>query len=325
MKHTHWNGHRGRKKWMAALMVACLLLPAAAVKAQEEEASPADPGPEELPLSLYVEVGGEYDNNITIDDTDNNSAQGDAKLRFRARVGLDVYDQNDTSLTARYSFFQSLHEDLTDFDLQIHGFSVRGKTKVGRANLGTTYRYDNISLAGSKFQDVHTVRPDIGLLIARKTYLTAFYEFRTQSFNDPLLQERNADRHSLSSKVYFLLGNGRNITAGYTVSRHNAQNDAFTFWGHTADTSLKLPLDSSDRPNVFRLRYRYRQRDFSAVTPSINAVRQDKRHTMRAILEMPLSESLEARAEYRYVHADSNLPIVDFESHTVRASIGWTF
>ncbi len=325
MKYTHSDGSCGCGKWATVLTVVGFLLPAGAGNAQEEEATPVETGPDELPLSLYVEVGGEYDNNITIDDTDSNSAQGDAKLRFRARVGLDVYDQNDTSLTARYSFFQSLHDDLTDFDLQIHGFSVRGKTKAGRANLGTTYRYDSISLAGSKFQDVHTIRPDIGLLIAKKTYLTAYYEYRTQNFDDPLLQERNADRHSLSSKVYFLLGNGRNITAGYTVSRHKAQNDTFTFWGHTADTSLKLPLDSSELPNVFRLRYRYRQRDFSAETPSIGAVRQDKRHTVRAIFEVPLGSSLEARAEYRYVNSDSNLAVVDFESHTVRGSIGWSF
>lgn len=314
-----------RKGLRAATLIFSLGLPMGSLLAQEEDAAPAEQGPEELPLSIYVEVGGEYDNNITIDDTDNNSAQGDTSLRFRARLGLDVYDKNNSSLTARYSFFQSLHEDLTDFDLQIHGFSVRGKTKAGKANLGATYRYDNIRLGGDKFQDVHTIRSDVGLLMAKRTYLTAYYEFRSQRFDDVTLSERAAERHSLSSKMYFLFGKGRNVTAGYTVARHNAQNDSFTYWGHTVDTSLKLPLDSSERPNVFRLRYRYRQKDFSAVTPSIGAVRQDKRHTVRGIFEVPVGKVLEARFEYRYQHSDSNLPAVDFVSHIGRVSINWSF
>lgn len=313
-----------RRSGRHLLAAAILLAAVPAVSAQQEETEPVQER-EELPLALYVEVGGEYDNNITVDDTDSNARRGDEKLRFRARVGLDVYDKNDTSLTARYSFFQSLHEDLTDFDLQIHGFSVRGKTKLGRANLGTTYRYDNISLGGSKFQDVHTIRPDIGLLIARKTYLTASYEFRKQSFDSLTLLERDAERHSIAAKVFFLLGKGKNITTGYTLSRHNARNDAFTYWGHTADVGLKLPLDEGARPKIFRLRYRYRQKDFSAITPSIGEVRGDKRHTARAILELPFGQQFEGNIEYKYINAISNLAVVDYQSHTVRASLGWSF
>lgn len=293
--------------------------------AQEELTTPVEAGPEELPVSIYVEAGGEYDNNITVDDTDTNSAVGDFVARFRARIGYDLHDKDNNRLTARYSFFQSLHEDLTDFDLQIHGFSLRGKTKLGKANLGATYRYDNISLGGDKFQDVHTIRPDIGLLVARRTYLTAFYEFRNQQFNNPLLQERDATRHSLSSRVYFLLGQGRNITAGYTLARHNADNDAFTFWGHTFNATLKYPLGNDDLSSVFRLRYRYRIKNFEAVTPSIGEVREDRRHTVRAILEVPLSESWQSEAEYRLVASDSNLAAVDYTSHTFRVSIGYRF
>ncbi len=309
----------------AAVASVSLCLGSFTVNAQEEETSAAEPGPDELPVSVYVEVGGEYDNNITVDDTDTNSAVGDFRARIRGRIGYDLYDQGDERLTARYSFFQSLHEDLTDFDLQIHGFSLRGKTKWGKVNVGTTYRYDNISLGGNKFQDVHTIRPDIGVLVARRTYLTAFYEYRSQRFDNPLVQERDANRHTLSSRLFFLLGQGRNVTAGYAISRHNAENDAFTYWGHTVNASLKYPLSNDEFASVFRLRYRYRLKDYKAITPSIGEVREDRRHTVRAILEVPFSEKWQAQAEYRFVASDSNLAAVDFTSHTVRASLGYSF
>lgn len=306
-------------------LIVSLCMGSLAASAQEEETSAAEPGPEELPISGYVEVGGEYDNNITIDDTDTNSAVGDFRARIRGRIGFDLYDEGNERLTARYSFFQSLHEDLTDFDLQIHGFSLRGKTKWGKANLGTTYRYDNISLGGSKFQDVHTIRPDIGVLVARRTYLTAFYEYRSQRFNNPLVQERDANRHTLSSRLYYLLGKGRNITAGYAISRHNAENDAFTYWGHTVNATLKYPLSDDEFASVFRLRYRYRLKDYKAITPSIGEVREDSRHTVRAILELPFSDNWQAQTEYRFVASNSNLAAVDYTSHTVRASLGYSF
>lgn len=280
---------------------------------------------EEAPLDFYVEVSGEYDDNITVDDNDANSRRGDSALRFRARVGLSLYDQDRTSLTGRYSFFQSLYEDLTDFDLQMHGFSARAKTRAGKANLGLTYRYNYILLGGNEFQDVHTIRPDVGILIAKKTYLTAHYEFRTQGFDKLSLQGRNADRHSLGARLFFLLGGGKNVTAGYTINRHSADDRAFSFWGHTANASLKLPFNASDNAPVFRLRYQYRLRDYSGITPSINEVREDKRHTARAILEIPLGSQLEAELQYKLVTSDSNLSTVDFTSNTFRVALGWTF
>ena len=307
------------------LACACMLLGFSTVIAQEEEVQPAETSPEELPLNFYVEVGGEYDNNIAVDASDNNSAQGDEALRFRARLGIDLYEEGRDRLTARYSFFQSLHEELTDFDLQIHSFSLRGRTRLGKANLGTTYRYDNISLGGDKFQDVHSIRPDIGVLVAKRTYLTAYYEYRNQQFNNPLLQERDANRHTLSSRLFFLLGKKRNITAGYTIARHNANNNAFTYWGHRLDTSLKLPLGESNLASVFRLRYYYRIRNYDAITPSIGEIREDRRHTARAILEVPITESLQGELEYRFTDAQSNLATVDYTSHTVRVSLGWRF
>ena len=61
------------------------------------------------------------------------------------------------------------------------------------------------------------------------------------------------------------------------------------------------------------------------IPPSIGAVRNDKRHTARAILELPFGEQFEANFEYKYINSISNLAVVDYDSHTVRASLGWSF
>jgi len=282
-------------------------------------------GDDDSPLELELEVGAEYDENITIDAIDSNARQGDSILRLSGAIGTDILNKDDTSLSVRYSIFQSLHQDLTDFDLQLHGFSTRGNTKVGKVNVGVDYRYDYIRLAGDDFMDVHTVGTDIGWLVAAKTYLTAGYEFRTQSFDDPTRSERNADRHSADAKLFFLLGQGRNITTGYKVSRQTAGVDSLSYWGHTADAGLKLPVKLIADETVFRLRYQYRHKDYSGIDPDIGEKRADRRHTFRAIFEIPFAEKFAVNLEYKYVISNSNLPSVDYDGSAVRASIGWTF
>ncbi len=276
-------------------------------------------------VDLDLEFGAEYNDNITIDSIDSTSRQGDSMLRINGSIGAQVFEKGDTSLSGRYSFFQSLHQDLTTFDLQIHGLSARLKTKAGKVNLGASYRYDHIRLDGDGFLDVHAVGPDIGLLVAKKVYMTASYQFRHQSFADPARSERNADRHSADAKFYFLLGKGENITAGYDISRQTAGVDSLSYWGHTFDASYKKPFRLVGKEATFRLRYQYRQRDYSAVDPAIGEERQDKRHTARVSVEVPLTKKLEFATEYKYVAAISNLPVADYTGNSIRASLSWSF
>lgn len=276
-------------------------------------------------VAVDLEVGAEYDDNITIDSIDSNSRQGDSMLRINGAFGVQLFEKNETGFNARYSFFQSLHRDLTEFDLQIHGLSGRLKSKIGKINVGADYRYDHIRLAGNGFLNAHTVGTDIGLLVAKQTYLTAGYEFRHQSFADPARSERNADRHSVDAKLYFLLGDGENITTGYRVSRQTAGIDSLSYWGHTFDASYKRPVTLGSTIVTARIRYQYRHKDYSAVDPQIGAERSDKRHTIRFGIDVPLSDRVALGAEYKYVASISNLQTVDYNGNSIRASLSWSF
>ncbi len=273
-----------------------------------------------------LEVGFEYDDNITVDATDTTSRIGDEVWRISGRLGFDLYKKDRDAITTRYSFFQSLHDKLETFDLQMHGLSLRGKTRIGKVNVGATVRFDHILLGGVAFMDFKTFRPDIGWLVARRTYLTATYEYRNQTFKDPLTAfERNADRHSLASKVYYVLGRGKNITAGVKVARHEAGVDELSYWGKTFDAGLKWPFPFQERNITFRLRYQYRDREYWGVDPAIGAERSDRRHTVRTEMEVPFTDHLSAGAEYRYTNSISNLTVADYNNNVLRLSLMYQF
>lgn len=300
---------------------ACLVIMPAAVVAQEEQ-----------PLQFEAEVGYRYDDNITVDQSDNNAAQGDSSFLIKGSLGLDIYDKNRDEVSARYSFSQSLHDDLDDFDLQIHGFSFRGKTRFGKVNTALDYRYNFITLGGDDFLEIHNIRPNIGWLVAKKTYLTAAYEYRHLNFKDPLLEERDADRHAFASKVYYIFKKGANVTFGYKVSKHDAQVERLSYWGHTVDAGLKLPIKFAGADATYRLRYQYRQKDFTGVDPNlgndpgVGEKRGDKRHTFRTSLRVPIgSKGLYSEVEYKYVNSNSNLASIDYNNNVVTFSLGWEF
>jgi len=279
---------------------------------------------EENPFELEAEVGYRYDDNITVDENDSNSRRGDGSFLFRANLGADLIEKDKFGFSASYSFSQSLHDELTDFDLQIHGISARAKTKVGKVTVAADYRFNFIKLGGDDFLEINSIRPNIGFLLGRKTYLTASYEYREHSFKDISLEDRNANRHTGASKAYFLLGKGKNITLGYKVGRHRANTLDLSYWAHTIDAGLKLPVGIAGKTATYRARYQYRQKDYSAIDEDIGAVRGDKRHTMRTSLKVPFGKGFNTEFEYRYVDSSSNRASVDYNSHVLTFRLGWS-
>lgn len=274
------------------------------------------------PLSLSVEVGVEYDNNITVDALDVTSSQGDEAALLDGAIGYEIVKNGDMSLKAGYSFSQSLHLDLSEFDLQIHGASLEAGTRIGDVDLGITYRYNNISLGSESFLEMNSVQPTFSTLIGSKLLLIGGYEFQKQDFKQIDMLGRNAQRHSFNAKTYFLLGKGRTINVGYKVSKHDTVAEELVYWGHTFDVGAKLPVDVVDGAK-FRARYRYRQKDYSNINPSLGENRADKRHSIRASVEAPFYKMFTGKIQYEYTDSKSNLETLNYDNHLITFTIGW--
>ncbi|MFC7049838.1 surface lipoprotein assembly modifier [Emcibacter nanhaiensis] len=277
---------------------------------------------EKSPFELSLEVGAEYDSNITVDATDVTSRQGDEALLLGGAAGYQFVKNDDFKLKARYTFSQSLHMDLTEFDLQIHGASLEAGTKVGDLDLGLAYRYNYITLGSESFLDMHTINPTVSTLIGTKAFVTGGYEYLKQDFKQTNLLERNANRHSGHASVYFLLGDGRTINVGYKLSKHDTIADDLVYWGHTFDVGVKLPVGIVE-DSVFRARYRYRQKDYSNIDLDLGEKRWDKKHYIRASLEAPFFESFTGKLEYEYTDSSSNLQTLNYDNHLVTFTLTW--
>ena len=282
---------------------------------------------EDSPFSASVSAGLEYDSNITVDSIDSTSNVGDNAFVFDGSLGFDVVDNDDTNFSVGYDFYQSLHDDVDEFDLQIHGFNADVRRSIDRIDLGATYLFNTIKLGDESFLDMHTIRPSVGYLLSNnKVYLTGAYEYQDQSFKQVNLMGRDAIKHSGSLKALFLLGDGRTINTGYTYSRHNALNDGFSYDGQRLEASLKLPFDVANREVTFRGSYRYTIRNYDAESLQFDTeIREDRRHNLRTSLEIPLFSGFFTKVEYEYIDSNSTLASVDYTENITTVSVGWEF
>lgn len=298
---------------MTALTLACAV--AAPGWAQERDDRNA-------PYSLGVAVGGEYSSNITVDAQDLSTNEGDIAAVIEANLGYKPVDDGVTSLEIGYDFYQSLYEDLSDFDLQIHGLSLSGATKWAEVDVSGAYRFNHIRLGGDKFLNIHSLRPTLGLSVGERGYVSAAYEYQRRNYAD--IEPRDADQHNFGLTGYYFFAPKSHLSAGYKLARETADGPEFSYWGHVVDVGVKAPLRLGNIEPVLRASYRYWHRNYSNITPSIGAERLDKRHTFRVGLEIPVYERFNVKPQYQYTDANSNLPSVDYNEHIVSLMLGWT-
>ncbi|MAU40403.1 MAG: hypothetical protein CMF31_02165 [Kordiimonas sp.] len=284
-------------------------------------ASPALAADDNSPLTLSLEIGAEYDDNVTVDANDQTSQQGDAIATLDGEIGYRFNLTNDVSLNANYSLSQSWHEDLSNFDMQIHTPSLGLKAKMGGLDLGLNYLYSHTRLDDDSFLDIHSVRPSVGGLVTNKVYVIGAYEYQDKDFAGQTA--RDAKQHAGSVKAIYILGKGQTINAGYKLVKEDATAAEFDYWGHYFNIGLKTPLPLANIDATFRAKYRYYWRNYTGITPLIGEERSDNRHRLRTSLEVPFANSMTATLHYEFTHAISNLASVDYDSHVVGLRLGW--
>jgi hypothetical protein len=275
------------------------------------------------PLSLSISAGAQYDDNITVDAQDLTTNKSDKAAVIEGAAGFKFINTKSLKLEAGYDFYQTLHKDLTNFDLQIHGLSLSASSDIGGAfDVGGSYRFDHVLLGGSSFLDMHTVRPSVGYSIDN-LHLVAAYEYQHRNFRTPATETRDANDNSGSLTAYYIPASGTVLSAGYKLTRETAVGPEFDYWGHFFDVGAKVTLPLGVIDPIFRASYRYYQKNYSNITPLINTKRDDKRHNFKTSLQVPIVAGVFTKLQYEYTKAISNLPSADYHENVVTLSLGW--
>jgi hypothetical protein len=310
-------GNRGLPVRTLVLSIGLALGVAGPIAAQQSDTEPEEsPGESfELPFSVTVAAGFEYDSKVTVEELDITGNVSD----FAAVLDLDLdylkrFEQG-TDVRAGYSLSQKNYFDETDFDLQIHNLSFDLKQNfedfdAGLQNYNVLARLDNQQLL--RF---HHFSPYFTSFLTRRLYVRGAYFYRDKTFEDN--PDRDADVHAGDLDLYFFIDGIRNyIVAGLRYENEDTLADEFDFKGQQFELRYSRRLDwYGDRPVRLRADWRYENRDYQSVTPSIGVKRDDTRQRWRLRLDLPVSEKLTTLLTYQYRSHSSNLASADFSDH----------
>lgn len=256
--------------------------------------------------------GYQYDTNVALEpnDLDIVSNEKDSSLFTYLNLGYKPYFTQDALIGLDYKSYFNFHQDLTDYNVQDHRFSIYGEKNISggskpmRAFL--SYSYDIVFINGSPANDLfsqsNTVIPGLTIRWSDRTTSRIFYQFRYDNFED--FNERDAYNNSLTLAQYYRFYDGRLIVSPAINFELNSARDIpnernYTYWspGVYIDFLASLPYDSTF---YTRLHYDYE----NYYDDSFNRV--DNQYGVKFLLSKELYDYIYMDLAYEFIYNDSS-------------------
>ncbi len=271
-------------------------------------------------FQLYATAGFQYDSNVVLAPSDSAikqdvgiSRQSDGRFVFGAGGSYALWQHERTQLSVGYDFFQSLHFQLTDFNLQDHGPSVQLVSTAGMFQFGVLGRYDYYLLNTDSFLQEGTALPWVTILGDRGR-LELFYRMRRRDFKKSSFFIRDAFNHAAGARQFYYLDTpDRYVFVSYRFDHEDPI--------HSGDDSQQFAYNGQEVGGGFgwsfpfaidtEVSYAYRYENYA---PASNQ-RHDDQHDITAVIRKELTEHLALVAGYFGNINNSNNNLYDYERH----------
>ena len=275
-------------------------------------------------FSLDLRAGIEYDSNVVVSETDVNTGAGDWSAELDLSAEYEFKFNRRGSFEVGYIFRQSLHQDLGAFDVQTHGLKAGIKQRWGNMKVGVKYNYFDSSLGGDAFLALHRVSPYVTYYFGKTLLVRATYTYEDKNIKTSIA--RDATVNSFGGDAYLLLGSSRTyLSFGYKLKLVEAVGDQFDYDANIARASFTTRVPLMGKTSKFRVSAKYENRDYDNITPSIGAIRDDKKLTLKASLRVPFGNTVYALASYKYRDLESNFPSADYTESVASLQLGVKF
>jgi len=314
------NYAKAAENWSAAIKIAPTTEIAEGAQALLKVQSDEKP---KKPWSLSFGAGFEYDDNITVDEKNLTTNQGDFSYLAEFAGAYKILQASKYELEAGYDFYRSIHDNLSAFDLQSHIFSLSGSYELGELNFGIFNIYNLTNLGDDEFLEIHSTSPSVGLAVNDIWYATLTYSYKDTNFFD--LPERDAQTHGFALSNYLFIMDGKGIIqVGYRFENEITTGDEFDFLGHYLDTKVNLSLPFSKKTQI-SLSYQYFFKNFKNVTASIGERRDDFRHSIGFGIIQPVYKNIFTKLNYQFINSTSNLAASDYRENIASLLLGINF
>ena len=270
--------------------------------------------PEKLAPAQYsaeVGLGGEYDSNVSVEEVDRSSNQGDYALTMDASLEAKKELSKTAEVAATYDFSQSLYDEFSQVDRQTHILGTDLALDLDALDTGISLYYINSRLDNEKFLELYRVSPSVSGFLARKWFARAAYVYSDKSIENRPGRDANTNSGEVDL-YYFHRGLRSYFNLGYRYKDEDADADRLDYTSNSLKLRYIRRFELFSRLAKLELAWRYEDRDYSSVTASIGEDRSDERNRWRADFEIPMIGQSSVQVYYSYADYESNYPQADY-------------
>jgi hypothetical protein len=263
---------------------------------------------------LNALAGMQYDSNVIVIGDGPLPAGISRKSDFNSMVNLRgnyyLVKNEDLELSAGYTFYQTLHTYLTDFDVMQN---VVDLTAVYTLNpqwkVKASYAPEYLLLGGNQYDYAHVFTPSLLFTSDRYGTMTFDYKFRSTSYTNYGAFTTNSDRNGFNN--YFgvtytaPIGKGGSAWMGLSHDQDTVHNG---YWNYTGDRFAagvrgQIPFEIS-----YDLSGEYYRKVYAGIDPAFpDAIRVDDQYTATMTLMKPLSDRFTVMLMEQYTRDISNI------------------
>jgi len=226
-----------------------------------------------------------------------------------------------------YDFFQSLHFDLTEYDLQDNRPTLQLLSDFGRVKLGLLGRYDYYLREDDSFLGEATAMPWLVLPAGEHGRTEVFYRFRRRDFKQRAYDQYTGYNQMPGIDQYFYLGSpARYAVAGYQFDTMDPDDSdsPYGYDGHRVRGGLGWDLTEALSANA---EYAFFYRNYDVPAP--NSRRHDDEHWVVVASDLLIGEHLFVTLGYfgtfNSSYHTANLDDFTYTRHIVSLSVGGRF
>ncbi len=227
----------------------------------------------------------------------------------------------------QYSFYQSIHTRLHDFDLTNNAGGLyggyRSKLKEFPYKLQADYEYQYTLLDSERYLERHSGILNLNFVESPSLLTRLTYRGQEKNFhNQPLLgpaDDRDAFNHRAGLTQYlFFSEKTRHIQGGYFFDQDDADGSNWDYEGHLVSGGFFTPLIYGVR---LRLKTEYYWQNFDNTHMTFLKKREDREWTQHVSLDRDFGKYLNISAYYVYQDHESNLDVFEYDRNIVFLSI----
>ncbi|OGW38264.1 MAG: hypothetical protein A2Y97_04570 [Nitrospirae bacterium RBG_13_39_12] len=270
--------------------------------------------------SISFSAGAQYDSNVILEPSDGTLPEGiSRKSDWRGVIYIDgKYMPAVTEnlfIGPTYSFYQSIHKELDDFNVQQHLPGIILNYTVSKPlSFRALYTFEYTTVGKEEYLSSHSISPTITIAERKGFFTTIQYNYQSKDFkNSPLFEnnsERDGSNNLLRITQYIPVSRTAALSLSYSYDNDSTDEDYWAYSGHTGNIDLRLDLG---KKWSIDLSGEYYQKNYDAEYPGTGEKREDKTATFSSTLTKTFSSNFDVTVGWQYVKNRSNIDIFEYE------------